>query len=968
MARRLQRKNVKVQVSRMAATLQRLWRDPISAGSPATKLAKVEFRLEPTEPILLSIGEAGGLRRNHYNNPERGVDVEDQVSESMEHEGVTTTEAAIDQSSLGTGGHSPGGQSNTQPRFRCPFPNCHRTYERQDHLSRHVKSLHENERAHKCADCGKGFNRADLLNRHRAAHSKNGITETLRRRTGKACQSCIRAKTKCDEERPCKRCKTRQTPCVPTETRTRSCHGVEWQDSSPASASRDDDAARAIVSLSTADLGDFTFSSNAPDDYLNDGMTMTDLDFPDFFEQIIMSNVTYNSTHDALIPPPNVSNFTQDVDLGPLDFDFSFLSSGLTRPSTAQGMHRGDLSANDADSTPQSDVQLRSEAFKKSPWSWNHWIPDRTHNTFSEQTEINIEHQRVSEDDQLTPGNERRLRCDLENEARDRMIRVVTHTADTRLAIPSFPSLELLEDLIDVFLMEENSKIDSFIHTASFNAKHIRTELLLAMVAKGATYIALAPVWKMGLVIQEVVRIAVAQVFETDNSTTRELQPLQAYLLWLNIGIWCGFRRKTEIASSFLQPAITMLTWSNAFSKFRYKDVIPTADDDDDTVTAKWAAWIEQESFKRLVMHAFIHDSQVAIAHIKNPLVSPAQMLLPLPASRRLWLAQNAHSWRNLHLEEGSSRETALPSVMTLVSNIRILDELERVADKALCLLIASHSMAYEVFHFRQQALLLADVQVQGRKDRWLTHASRQKDLYEDLSALATYCELQTEPASEALFTLEYLMMLLHVSLENIQLFSGKSGEDEARKVYPHVRAWTEETNSRTTIWHAGQVLRIARSFERTRLRDFYAIAVYHSTLTLWVYGMVKSNTARKSGLQTPVGGRQSYGFTNDNHGHTSSQQVFLDGEEDKTVRAFRQLGHGKPCLRSSIDSSLRLDDHWEELLSNACPLSDSRAVMSLGASILRYNYPRSQNGLPPLVENLANLMTDLSKLSGRDT
>ena len=882
----------------------------------------------------------------------------------MEHDRATTTEAGIHQNSVETDGYSPGLHSGTQPRFRCPFPNCNRTYERQDHLSRHVKSLHENERTHKCADCGKGFNRADLLNRHRAAHSKNGITETLRRRTGKACQSCIRAKTKCDEERPCRRCKTRKTPCIPTETRIKSFHGVEWQESSPVSAaSRDDDAARAILSLSTADLGDFAFSNNAPDDYLNDGMQVTDFDFPDFFEQIMMPNGPYDSTHETLIPPPNVSNFTQDVDLGPLDFDFSFLAAGLTRPSTAQGMQGEDRTANDVGSTPQSDVQLRSEAFKKSPWSWNHWIPDRTHNTFSEQTEINIEHQRVSEDDQLTPGNERRLRCNLENEARDRMIRVVTQTADTRLAVPSFPSLELLEDLIDVLLMEENSKLDSFIHTASFNPKNTRTELLLAMVAKGATFIALAPVWKMGLVIQEVVRIGLAHVFERDNSTTRELQPVQAYLLWLSIGIWCGFRRKTEIASAFLQPAITMLSWSNALSKFRYKDVSPTAEDEDDTLTGKWSAWVEQESFKRLVMHAFIHDSQVAIAHMKNPLVSPAQMLLPLPASKELWLAQNAHSWRNFYLVEGGPTQAALPSVMTLAGNMRILDDLESVTDKPLCLLIASHSMAYEVFQFRQQGLLLANMQTEGRKDRWLAHTSRQKDLYEDLSAMATYCELQPRPPIEALFTLEYLMMLLHVSLEDIQLFSGKSGEDEARKIYPQIRAWTEETSSRSTVWHAGQVLRIARTFERTRLRDFYAVAVYHSTLTLWVYGMVKSNSARKSGVHTPVVGRQSFGLTN---GNTSSQQVFLDGEEDKTVRAFRHLGHGKPCLKDLIDPSLRIDDHWEELLSNACALSDSKAVTLLGAKILRHNYPRSRNGLPPLVENLTNLMTELSKLSGR--
>ena len=81
-------------------------------------------------------------------------------------------------------------------------------------------------------------------------------------------------------------------------------------------------------------------------------------------------------------------------------------------------------------------------------------------------------------------------------------------------------------------------------------------------------------------------------------------------------------------------------------------------------------------------------------------------------------------------------------------------------------------------------------------------------------------------------------MMKLHVSLNDIQLFSGRAGEEEARRVYPQIRAWTEESESRTAVWHAGQLFRTARSFEKTRLRDFYAVAVHHAALTLWVYGL----------------------------------------------------------------------------------------------------------------------------------
>ena len=241
-----------------------------------------------------------------------------------------------------------------------------------------------------------------------------------------------------------------------------------------------------------------------------------------------------------------------------------------------------------------------------------------------------------------------------------------------------------------------------------------------------------------------------------------------------------------------------------------------------------------------------------------------------------------------------------------------------------------------------------------------------------------TYCELDTSTPPEIIFTLQFLMMKLHVSLDDIQLFSGRAGEEEARKVYPQIRAWTEESDSRTAVWHAGQLFRVARSFEKTRLRDFYAVAVHHAALTLWVYGMVVSNTNRQSGLQTPVAqtfasqtpsgqrSRQSQAQAHLTTATSSRKRLYLDGPDEKAGRAFAQLRLGVPGLQkiyqTTTNSSVRLD----ALPSSGtfCPLYNSKGVMSVAADILRSNFPRSREGLPPLVENLANLMDDLGKLS----
>lgn len=843
-------------------------------------------------------------------------------------------------------------------RHRC-F-SCDRTYERQDHLVRHLKS-HDNARGHRCPDCGKGFNRADLLNRHRSNHAKNA-GETFRRRTGRACEACIKAKAKCQDARPCGRCKSKDVPCRETSpqrisqkakpaTSLQSPQALDADAprlmSDPADGSFQDAALLLGLNGNALDFTepDMTMLDNRANEFHPQDLSVNDTDFPDFFEQIMMPQAAGNF-HGAVLPP-DVSNFTQDTNFDLCDFDFSFLASGLTRPPTAQGVHAADDSTVNSGATPQSDAHLRSEAFKRSPWSWNHWIPDQNSHTFAGQEEINVEDSRVDTEHQLTsPSAIRSVHCNMELGHRDRMIHLIAQVSHGRLAVPSFPSLELLEDLVDVCLLQDCNAIDSYIHAATFKCSKTRTELLLAMVAAGARFVALAPVWKMGLVVQEVVRIAIAEVFENDNSTTRELQCHQTSLLWLDIGVWSGFRRKTEIAISFLQPTVTMLSWSNALAGTRFGSIVPDPLDSDDVLQAKWKAWAEQEGLKRVVIHTFLHDSQVAFANLNNPLISPAQLLLPLPASRELWLAPNAHAWRNAYLKARLYTDSKSFALIDVLSEPGLLAEVDETINKPLCLLAAAHAAGHEVWQIRQNI-----AQKRRRRDRELAQLNRQRDLYEDLNSMLAYCELQQDPNLETTFMIQFHMMSLHVTLDDVQLFAGKSGEGEARKVFPRIREWTQEAQSRTAIWHAGQVFRIARSLEKSRLRDFYAVALYHSALTLWVYGII-TNTDRKSGLQTPTpqSMQQREGKTAPNAGQT---RVLIDGYDEKAAKAFTLFGQGAPGLQS--------------LQSAFVPLSNSRGVMSTAEAVLKSSFPHGQHGLPPLIENLASLMSELGKLSGRE-
>lgn len=376
-------------------------------------------------------------------------------------------------------------------------------------------------------------------------------------------------------------------------------------------------------------------------------------------------------------------------------------------------------------------------------------------------------------------------------------------------------------------------------------------------------------------------------------------------------------------------------------------------EDTDDILNMKWKTWTELEGLKRLVIHVFLHDSMAATANVKNPLVSASQMNLPLPATRELWLAPNAEAWRNSYLKIRPLSQREIPSMCDFFAHNQMLDSMNFI-DKPLCLLAACHGLGHEIWNFRQSSRLLANWKNERRRDRWLANQTAQRDLMDDLSTVQAHCEIQTESPPEILLTLEFLMMSLHVDLEDVQTFSGKSGEEEARKIFPRLRNWTQEAESRIAVRHAAQVFRIALNFEKTRLRDFYAISVYHAALTLWVYGMVTSNLARRSGTETPV---VATPFMAQRQGGirtpASTANIYLDAADDKTAKSFTLLGQGTPGIQN--------------LQATFVPLSSSRGIMTTAESLLRSNFPHSQNGLPPLVENLANLMNEIGKLSGKE-
>jgi hypothetical protein len=194
----------------------------------------------------------------------------------------------------------------------------------------------------------------------------------------------------------------------------------------------------------------------------------------------------------------------------------------------------------------------------------------------------------------------------------------------------AFPSIELLDGLIQYFLSSASLDAQAWFHLPTFSPSKLGPELLACIVSAGAASIPDVSLRKLGYALHEASRMGQSKIFEDDNTAIRDLQQVRTFLLQLKIGMWSGISRKMEIAESFLQPLMTMLRRGGRFRRSTWKEIRPSPEDLGQTLENKWLEWVHQESFLRCVHRAFELDRQSSMALLKPLLISYSEMQLPL--------------------------------------------------------------------------------------------------------------------------------------------------------------------------------------------------------------------------------------------------------------------------------------------------------------------------------------------------
>lgn len=327
----------------------------------------------------------------------------------------------------------------------------------------------------------------------------------------------------------------------------------------------------------------------------------------------------------------------------------------------------------------------------------------------------------------------------------------------------------------------------------------------------------------------------------------------------------------------------------------------------------------------RLVNHVFLHDAQTAVTLNINPLISYADLELPLPAARSLWEAKSASEWKDLYRTIMPDR---LPSLADLLRDMSQLSQFQDKIDTQVAALVLLHGLSALINEYHRLKFISTT-----NSKHWhaLVTNSRQQELDQALQHFRIVCsELRLQCRPEIILVCEVVSMLLHMSLEELQLFAGKEDKKEARRVYHSALEWISSPDSRRAVWHAGQTIRAARQMAPGSLTGFLAIGVYYASLAFWSYGVVsKAKNAHLTG--SPTSPPPSQGPT-----------VFLDAEEGPDISKFVTLGVGLPALQSPTGPAF---------------LADPGTTMHVVQRILR---PDTPERTPALVQSLAQLMGDL--------
>ncbi|KAL3487587.1 hypothetical protein BJX62DRAFT_240855 [Aspergillus germanicus] len=740
-------------------------------------------------------------------------------------------------------------------------------------------------------------------------------------RVSQACQRCAASKLKCSEEKPCLRCVKKGLFCEyldATESQAKQDPNQDESIQGPMLYTHPAPNLPAAERIESYGGADTTAAPNTQPIY--EPLSTSSISWPfvpawhNFMSNEALqplpvtpadgSHEGYNGW-DALFALSNTWDW-QDARIAPI------IESGT--PSSVNQ----DAQTNETPAALPDGVQATS-AFDESFWN-SIVMPDGRSRASGKALAEFLGSRITSSIPVLSPAPHASLgplrpRLQIPSKIRDRLLELVIAQCPKEkiLQIVSvFPPVNAIECLVQEYLQYHASLPTGWIHLPTCDPNTVRTELLAAMMAAGACLAPVREVQQFGAALGYVVKEAIGLHWDKDISSftrvhSQGLQLLQAYFIVLSTWFWTGLGRKMRLAENLEMSFVIIIRMCHYNRQSHYTHLAPDRDDTDNVLEEKWHQWTEQESLKRLVHSFYLHDTQMSMMHLTNPLMSASEMELHLPASQRTWTARSARAWKKEILSEAHachSMHTTDSSSSSLLSTVRQALSRQSTTSHSLvtpaAALLLLHSLWSPVWSCRADTDLIA-----AGTDTLLT-SSRTNELASAIRAIIINSSnnqehLEEDEGPELAIIRAYLLLALHTPLTALQKFLGRYGDQEARNAAPVIHDWVFSRESRYALDAAARILHAGRkmSMKAHCLHGSSANAVYTAGLALFCYGVIVAPRDDKPGL---AGGTLPLSTTT-TQGIDPSLTVWLGESSDNAqsnvnVQTFLSSGYGVPAIR----------------------------------------------------------------------
>jgi hypothetical protein len=234
-----------------------------------------------------------------------------------------------------------------------------------------------------------------------------------------------------------------------------------------------------------------------PSSIVNVSLPEVDYHFSDFLRGVMFPDEDANFTREGLA----VLDFCDNANVELNDIDFGILNtfnSGVYGAVT--GSHGGGPQISPTTDMSKIRTQL-VDIWTNSPWRWD---PKRQDSSTGEQGNL----LKVAVSDL---GVDRVVQEKLEQSGRDKILSIVLSTCSSEKGMlsriaTSFPSLDVMDSLIHIFLASHLCQVSEFIDFGCLNLSEQCPEWLACAASAGAVLAPSSTLRKFGLALQEAVR------------------------------------------------------------------------------------------------------------------------------------------------------------------------------------------------------------------------------------------------------------------------------------------------------------------------------------------------------------------------------------------------------------------------------------------------------------------------------